>query len=220
VAPSARRKLSETLAVDSRTKFFLLLMTLHGSLLVTSTIAGAKVFQLPFGLAASATVVSYVLTFVILDTIAELYGRSYSRFVINMGLLGMAVSASYVELAVLLPPAAEWRHQDAFATVLEASIRIWFAGWLAYILSQNLDLWSFLKLKDLTTGRGGLALRAWLSMLLGQLVDTAVFVTIAFYGIVPLGSVLVGQYMIKVIAATCAAPLVLLAVWIGRKWGA
>ena len=60
--------------MGSRTKLFLLLMTLHGSLLITSTVAGSKLFALPFGLSASATVVSYMLTFVVLDTIAELYG--------------------------------------------------------------------------------------------------------------------------------------------------
>jgi len=79
-----------------RIKFLLFLMTLHGSLLITSTVAGSKLFALPFGLTASATVVSYMLTFVVLDVIAELYGAEFSRLV-------------------------------------------------AYLASQYLDLWSFLK---------------------------------------------------------------------------
>lgn len=70
-------------------------MTLHGSLLITSTVAGSKLFALPFGLSASATVVSYMLTFVVLDAIAELYGDKLPRLVINLGLVGMALSALY-----------------------------------------------------------------------------------------------------------------------------
>ena len=203
----------------ARLKYFLLLMALHGSLLVTSTVAGAKVFALPFGFTASATVLSYMCTFIVLDTIAELYGRQFSRLVINLGLVGMAVSALYFELAIWLPPADGWSHQAAFEMVLNSAWRIWLGGWAAYILSQNLDLWSFLKLKDMVwIGRGSLAFRAWLSMLIGQLLDTLVFMTIAFYGVFPLGSAIVGQYLVKVIFATIAAPLVSIGVWIGRDW--
>jgi len=204
--------------MDRRLKYFLCLMTLHSSLLITSTIAGSKVFALPLGLSASATVFSYMLTFVILDTIAELYGRSYSRFVINLGLIGMALSAAYFEFTIILPPAGEWRYQQALETVLGSSIRIWLAGWTAYMLSQNLDLWSFLRLKEIAKGRGSIVLRAWLSMVLAQLFDTTVFVTIAFYGVVPIGQLIVGQFLIKVAIASLVSPLVPIAVLSGRKW--
>ena len=110
-----------------RIKFLLFLMTLHGSLLITSTVAGSKLFALPFGLTASATVVSYMLTFVVLDVIAELYGAEFSRLVINLGLIGMALSALYFKLTITLPPAAGWPDQAAFATVFGASWRIWLA---------------------------------------------------------------------------------------------
>jgi len=188
-------------------------MTLHASLLITSTIAGSKVFALPFGLTASATVLSYMLTFVILDSIAELYGRIYSQFVINLGLLGMAISAVYFQFAIMLPPA----EQRALEAILGSSWRIWLGGWTAYMLSQYLDLWSFLKLKDMARGRGSLLFRAWASMLIGQLIDTVIFVTVAFYGIDPIGSIIIGQYLIKVAIATCASPLVTVAVAFGRK---
>lgn len=203
--------------MDTRQKYFLCLMTLHSSLLVTSTIAGSKVFALPFGLTASATVLSYMLTFVILDSIAELYGRIYSRFVINLGLLGMAISAAYFQFAIMLPPAEFWKEQRALEAILGSSWRIWLGGWIAYVLSQYLDLWGFLKLKDMARGRGSLVFRAWASMLIGQLIDTSIFITVAFYGTDPLGSIIIGQYLIKVVIATCASPLVWVAVVFGRK---
>jgi uncharacterized integral membrane protein (TIGR00697 family) len=204
--------------LDRRLKYFLILLTLHSSLLITSTIAGAKVFALPFGLTASATVFSYMLTFVILDSVAEIYGRSHSRFVINLGLIGMGLSAAYFEFSIILPPAETWPHQEALRTILGASVRIWLAGWTAYMLSQYLDLWSFMKLREITGGRGSLVVRAWLSMVLAQLLDTIVFITIAFYGVVPIGGLILGQFLIKVAIATLASPLVPAAVALGRRW--
>jgi uncharacterized integral membrane protein (TIGR00697 family) len=202
----------------SRLKLILLLTTLHGSLLVTSTVAGSKMVALPFGLSASATVISYLLTFVVLDTIAEIFGRRISRFVINLGLLGMAVSALYFEFTILLPPASFWSHQAEFQAVLEASWRIWLGGWIAYMVSQYLDLWSFLKLKEVGGLARSITLRAWIGMLLGQLLDTVIFVVIAFYDKAPLASLITGQYLVKVILASLAAPLVALAVTWGRRW--
>jgi len=204
----------DALRLDRRHAYFLLLMALHTSLLVTSTIAGSKVFALPFGLSASATVFSYMLTFVMLDSIAELYGREYSRLVINLGLIGMALSALYYEFAIILTPAPFWHEQRAFEAILGSSWRIWFGGWIAYLVSQYLDLWSFLKLKKIG---GSLVFRAWVSMLLGQLVDTSIFVTIAFYGTDPVGPIIIGQYLVKVLFATVASPLVSGMVAIGRR---
>lgn len=204
--------------MDRRTKFFLFLMTLHGSLLVTSTVAGSKFFALPFGLSASATVISYMLTFVVLDTIAELYGAALPRLVINLGLVGMALSALYFRLAIALPPAGAWHHQAAFETVFSASWRIWLAGWVAYFASQHLDLWGFLKMRDLTNGKAPLAIRAFVGMLIGQFFDTVVFLTIAFYGSFPLMSALAGQYLVKVLVASLGAPMVPVIVALGRRY--
>jgi queuosine precursor transporter len=203
--------------MDPRLKYFLFLMTLHSSLLLTSTTAGSKIFALPLGLNASATVLSYMLTFVILDSIAELYGRSYSRLVINLGLLGMAISSAYFQFAIMLPPAEFWKEQPALEAIVGSSWRIWLGGWIAYILSQYLDLWGFLKLKDVAHGGGSLVFRAWASMLIAQLIDTSIFVTVAFYGTEPVGSIIIGQYLTKAVIATCTSPLVPVAVVFGRK---
>jgi uncharacterized integral membrane protein (TIGR00697 family) len=204
--------------MNRRTNFFLFLMTLHGSLLITSTVAGSKLFALPFGLSASATVISYMLTFVVLDTIAELYGDKPPRLVINLGLVGMALSALYFKLTIALPPAAAWPHQAAFETMLSSSWRIWLAGWLAYLASQYLDLWGFLKMRDLTRGKAPLAVRAFVGMLVGQLFDTVIFISIAFYGSFPLGPAMVGQYLVKVTVASLGAPLVSLAVFSANRF--
>lgn len=200
------------------TQYFLILMTLHSSLLITSTVAGSKLFQLPFGYDASATVFSYLLTFIILDTIVELYGNSYSRFVINLGLVGMAVSALYFEFTIYLPPAAVWLHQESLVSIIGSSWRIWLGGWIAYTISQHFDAWSFVLLRNTVLGRSSIVLCALISLLVSQLLDTVLFVSIAFYGTVPLFSTIVGQYFVKIVFSTAAVPLVKLSVSLGQKW--
>jgi queuosine precursor transporter len=204
--------------MPARTRYFLILMTLHSSLLITSTVAGSKLFALPFGYTASATVFSYLLTFIILDTIAELYGKQYSRMVINLGLVGMAVSALYFEFTIYLPSAAVWPHQAGLEAIIGSSVRIWLGGWIAYVISQHFDVWSFLLLRKTVLGRWSVVLCAWLSLLLSQLLDTIVFISIAFYGTIPVFSTIVGQYVVKIVFSTAAVPLVKLSIAIGRKW--
>jgi queuosine precursor transporter len=204
--------------MNAKTRYFLILMTLHSSLLITSTVAGSKLFSLPFGFDASATVFSYLLTFIVLDTIAELYGREYSRLVITLGLLGMAVSATYFQFVVFLPPAPVWLHQEGLEAVVGSSLRIWLGGWIAYVISQNFDVWSFLLLRRTVLGRKSVVLCAWFSLLISQLLDTVLFVSIAFYGTVPILPTIVGQYVVKIMFSTIAVPLVKLSIMWGRKW--
>jgi uncharacterized integral membrane protein (TIGR00697 family) len=204
--------------VSRRLALLICLASLHTALLVTSMVAGAKLVALPFHLSASATVLSYTLTFVILDTLAELYGPSVSRFVITMGLVSMVFAAAYMETAALLrsPPGAA--NEEAFRIVLTASWRIWFAGWIAYVISQRLDVWSFLLLKRVGGIGASVAARAWFSLIFGQMIDTALFVTIAFAGTTALLPVIAGQYAVKIVIATVTIPLVSIAVALGRRF--
>ena len=200
---------------DRKSKFYLVLLSLHTTLLVTNKAAGAKLFALPYGLVASATVISYMMTFVILDIIAELYGREASRFVINIGLVGMALSVALFQFAIYLPAAPGWPDQAAFASTLGGSWRLLLGGWTAYMFGQYFDLWSFFGLKRLRW-TSPLPVRAWISMLVGQFFDTVIFITIAFAGRFPLPQAIAGQYLIKLAFAAAATPLVVLFVRIGR----
>jgi uncharacterized integral membrane protein (TIGR00697 family) len=200
-----------------RLRLLIALATLHTALLITSTVAGAKLVALPFGLAASATVLSYTLTFLILDTIAEIHGGAASRFVVNMGLVGMMLAALYLELAARLPAPAAFREAEAFATVLSSSWRIWFAGWLAYLASQHLDVRTYLLLKRTGAVGSAVVTRAGVSLALGQLVDTSIFVFVAFVGTEPLLPIIAGQYLIKVALAGVSLPLVSLVVAAARR---
>ena len=201
---------------DKNLRVFVALLTIHTSLVVASNAAGSKLIALPLGLAASATVVSYMLSFVLLGSIGELFGRALTRLVVNLGLAAMALSVAFFELAIHLPAAGFWRHQAEFAVVLGSSPRLLAGGWAAYLLGQHLDVWGFFRLKRTRLGGERLWLRSWGSTLLGQLIDTAVFITIAFAGTAPLLRAIAGQYLVKLVIASLTTPLIYAAVGWGR----
>ncbi|MFT6571656.1 MAG: putative integral membrane protein (TIGR00697 family), partial [Sphingomonas echinoides] len=98
-----------------------------------------------------------------------------------------------------------------------ATPRIWFGGIVAYGISQTLNVTIFSWLKR-AEGGGLLWLRAGIASVLSQIVDTLLFVSIAFWGVFPIGSLLAGQMLAKVtLSAILVPPLIYLAVGIGRR---
>lgn len=201
---------------DRNLRVFVVLLTIHTSLVIASNVAGSKLIALPLELAASATVISYMLSFVLLGSIAELFGRAQARLVVNLGLGAMALSVSFFELAIHLPAAPVWTHQPEFEQVLGSVPRLLAGGWTAYLVGQHLDVWGFFLLKRTRLGGELLWLRSWGSTLLGQLIDTAIFITIAFAGTAPLLPTIAGQYLVKLVIASLTTPLVYAAVGWGR----
>lgn len=198
---------------------FLVLLSLHTALLIASNAAGAKLVRLPGGLAASATVYSYAISYIVLAAVAELYGKATSRTVVNLGLFAVAVSVCFLELAIVMPAADGWQNQEAFVTVLGSSFRILLGGWTAYYFSQHLDISSFFYVRSLSFGVERLWLRAWIGTAIGQFFDTVIFICIAFYGSHSLLPLIVGQYITKLIFATIMTPLLCLAIPLLRRIG-
>lgn len=108
-------------------------------------------------------------------------------------------------------------NRDAIQLILGSTWRIWLGGIVAYGVSQTLNVTIFAALK----GREGnklLWLRAAIASMLSQVVDTLLFVTIAFYGAFPIGQLIVGQMIAKVaLSAILVPPLIYLFVAVGRR---
>ena len=104
----------------------------------------------------------------------------------------------------------------AFETVMGATPRIWIAGIIAYGVSQFLNVTIFTRLKR-ESGRL-LWLRAGVAGVLSQVVDTFLFIGIAFYGVFPIFGLMLGQMLAKVVlSAVMVPPLIYLFVAIGRR---
>jgi hypothetical protein len=153
------------------------------------------------------------------SAVAELHGETWANRLVRIGFLPLVAAMILIELVLRLPPAVamDAARLTAFETILGQSFRLMLAGLIAYGLSQTLNVMIFSRLKG---GEGGKLLwfRAAVASALSQIVDTLLFITISFYGVFPIGSLLVGQMLAKVVLSiVLVPPLIYLVVAIGRK---
>lgn len=190
----------------------------YGGMVCIAGVLGNK--QVALGpLAVEAGIFAFLLLVVTSSAIAELHGRDLANRLVRMGFIPLLVSMALALVVWALPPAPSMQPDKVLAiqTVLFDNIRIWFAGIIAYGISQTLNVTIFSWLK----GREGSSLlwfRAGLASVLSQIVDTLLFVTIAFFGVFPIGQLLVGQMIAKVVlSAVLVPPLIYAFVALGRR---
>ena len=186
-------------------------------LLVANIIAG-KLFALG-RFALPAAVFVYPVTFVITDTVSEVWGKKEANSIVWLGFIMNLVMTAFLLLGRVLPPAPFWEHQASYEAVLGAVPRIVAASMAAYLVSQFHDVWAFLFWRRVTGGRH-LWLRNNLSTMASQLLDSVIFISIAFAGTVEwaaLATMMAGQYLVKLILALADTPFCYLAVRWARK---
>lgn len=187
-------------------------------LLILSNIISVKLFSVGQYILPAAAIV-YVVTYLITDVIGEVYGKDAAMKTIRAGFITQVVALFFILAAIHLPAAEAFSMQAEFEAILGGSFRVMFASLLAYIVSQHIDVSIFHRLKS-KHGQKKLWLRNNLSTASSQLIDTAVFIVIAFVGTVPtnvLISMVITQYVFKFIVAIVDTPFTYLLVKIARK---
>ena len=170
-------------------------------------------------LAVEAGIFAFLLLVTISSAVAELHGRAVANRLVQIGFLPL-IASIILSILVLAVPAAndmDPARRDAFALMMGGTPRIWLGGIIAYGISQTLNVSLFAALK----GREGsrlLWLRAAVASILSQIADTLLFVSIAFYGVFPIGELLIGQMLAKVtLSALLVPPVIYLLVALGRR---
>jgi len=187
-------------------KAYVLLISLFIGGLVVAAIISSKIITI-FGLAVPAGVLAYSITFAVSDVISEVWGEELANEAVTCGFITLIFITGIAWLAVYWPAAPFWQNQEEFAGVIGNTPRIVVASLLAYVVSQKHDIWLFHLLKRRMNGRL-LWLRNNLSTMSSQLIDSTIFVTVAFYGILPLGEVIIGQWLVKLMIAALDTPVV------------
>ena len=170
-------------------------------------------------LAIEAGITAFLLLVVVSSAVAELHGPAVANRLVRIGFVPLIASVLLSVLVWWLPasPGMIPANRDAIQVVLGATWRIWLGGIVAYGTSQTLNVTIFARMK----GREGnrlLWLRAGVASVLSQIVDTLLFVTIAFYGEFPIGALLAGQMLVKVmLSAVLVPPLIYAFVALGRR---
>lgn len=184
----------------------MLLGALFVGALVTANVIAAKIVMIG-PLFVPAGVLAYSITFAVTDTMCEVWNRRITQIVVNAGFAVLVLVWVLIALALQWPAAPFWPHQEAFLRTLGSTNRIIVASLIAYGVSQTLDVWVFSRLKALTGGRL-LWLRNNVSTFLSQLVDTVIFITIAFYGELPILRLMWAQLLVKYVIALADTPVV------------
>jgi len=185
----------------------LLWQTLFITSLLTANVVAGKVVLLFGKLVVPAAVVAYAITFLATDIINELYGKEKANEIVRYGFIAQITASILIYLASKLPIAPFMPEmQEAFIMLLGQNARFVAASLLAYAVSQAHDVYSFDWWRKKTKGK-----HKWIrnnfSTMASQLLDTAIFITIGFYGTVPnLLTMVVSQYIIKFCLALLDTP--------------
>lgn len=194
--------------------YILLLSIFIGCITIASVLAN-KIITI-YGLFVPAGVLAYSITFVCTDVISEIWGRERANATILGGFVALVTVLLLVQLSLAWPKAPFWDNDIAFRSVLGATSRIIVASFIAYLVSQYHDVWAFHFWKRITNDRH-LWLRNNLSTAVSQFLDSLIFITIAFYGVMPIGSLIVGQWIIKMAIAALDTPVVYVVVYLMRR---
>jgi len=190
----------------------------YGGMVCIAGVLGNK--QVALGpLAVEAGIFAFLLLVVTSSSVAELHGRPTANRLVLIGFIPLLTSLA-LSLIVLRLPASPQMDPDrltAFNTMMSGTPRIWLGGITAYGVSTFLNVTIFSRLKS-REGAGLLWLRAGIASVLSQVVDTLIFITVAFYGVFPIGELLLGQMLAKVVlSAVLVPPLVYAFVAMGRR---
>ena len=191
-------------------------ISLVAALVVMANIFANKIVVVgPFTVPASVIVFS--MTFFITDIISEKWGKADARKAVWAGFFANLLLILSIYIIVAWEPAAyALEMSEMFSKVLALTPRIVVASFLAYIVSQNHDVWAFHFWKKKTKGKH-LWLRNNASTIVSQLIDSLIFITIAFYGVFPIAPLILGQWVVKICIALIDTPFMYISIWLMDK---
>jgi len=196
--------------------FVLLTAIFTGGLVIAAVLATKIIHVWMFFVPAG--VLAYSITFLCTDIVGEAYGKESARRIVFGGFVALVIVMLLTQLSLVWPAAPFWDNHDGFGSVLGTTQRIIMASLVAYVISQFTDVWIFARLRTATNGRF-LWLRNNLSTAISQLIDSVIFIVIAFYGVMPIFELIIGQWVIKLIIAALDTPLVYAGVAVLRRTG-
>ncbi|MFZ5727364.1 MAG: queuosine precursor transporter [Pseudomonadota bacterium] len=186
----------------------------YGGMVVLAGVLGNKQVALGDWLAVEAGIFAFLMLVALSSAVSELHGQSVANRIVLWGFVPLVLSIMLTALVLELPAAPEMQPERlaSFDMILGQSPRLMAAGIVAYGTSQFLNVTIFSKLRGREgagTGTTWLAIRGAIASALSQIVDTLLFVTIAFYGVFPIANLMGGQMLAKVVLSVLVIPFVI-----------
>lgn len=168
--------------MSKSTRVLMILTATMAATLIVSNICATKIWILG-GIPVDGGLIVFPISYIVSDMLMELYGRRTANFVAVIAMCTNLVAMLLFLAAVRLPAYPNWDGQDAFSTVLGFSVRISIASLTSFLFSSFTNNYAFAKLREKSNNY---IVRALTSSLVGRVVDSAIFETIAFIGVLSL----------------------------------
>ena len=178
---------------------FLLLTLLFCICLIVSNLMEIKVVNVGF-ITVTAGVAIFPISYIINDCIVELYGFNKARMVIWLGFAMNMLVSLLLQIVIWLPGAESWQGQEAMQLIFGAVPRIFAASFIAFLCGSLTNAFVMHRMKTSAGGKGRFSVRAIVSTLWGESVDSLIFFPIAFGGVLPLdvlAELIVTQIILK-----------------------
>jgi queuosine precursor transporter len=198
--------------------WFILITAIFVTCLITANIIAVKLVDLG-GFIVPSAVIIFPISYIFGDILTEVYGYAAARRVIWLGFICNLLTVVAIWIAGLLPPAPFWRDQPAYESILGYAPRLLLSSFVAYLIGEFANSYVLAKMKIATQGRW-LWTRTIGSTVVGQGLDSLVFITIAFLGTIPfdgLANAIVTQWLFKTAYEALATPLTYaIVMWLKR----
>ena len=202
-----------TSAREGYSQWFVIVVAVFVTCLITANVTAVKLVSI-LGFILPAGVIVFPISYIVGDVLTEVYGFHRARQVIWLGFFCNVIAVLAIWLGGLMPAAPFWNAQEAYDTILGYAPRLLIASFLAYLVGEFANSIVLAKMKVATNGRW-LWSRTIGSTLVGQGLDSLVFVVVAFLGTIPLAGLvaaIVAQWLFKSVYEAAATPLTYLVV--------
>jgi len=198
---------------------FVIVAAIFVTCLITANIVGVKIFSLGF-VVLPAAVILFPLSYIFGDVLTEVYGYRVARRVIWLGFFCNLIFVFFVWVGQILPPSGFWAGQDAYVSILGYAPRLLIASFAGYLAGEFVNSFVLSRMKVLTRGRW-LWSRTIGSTVVGQALDSSLFITLAYIGTSSFAPIMMfNHWWAKVLIEAIATPATYAAVgWLKRKEG-
>ncbi len=196
------------LAQERFTLPFMLLTVLFCVCLIVANLVEIKTVSLGV-ITVTAGMAVFPVSYIINDCIVEVYGFRKARLVIWLGFFMNLLVTLMLQMAIVLPGAESWSGQDAMVAMYGGVPRILAASFIAFICGSIANAWVMSRMKVKSGGRH-FSIRAIVSTLWGEGVDSLIFFPIAFAGVLPVGEIvelIIAQALLKTLYEILILPV-------------
>lgn len=162
-----------------------------------------------FGISATLGNVMFTSIYLATDILNDIYGRKVAKRAVWLGFSSTLVMIIVMQMSLHFIPAPEDTAQNAFHAIFDVVPRIALGSIVSYIIGQHVDVFIFSLIKKLFSSDKTFIIRAYGSTIISSIIDTALFVSIAFIGSLPgmaVFEIFITTYVLKLVSTIFNVP--------------